>query len=146
MQEDFEPILERQIHHLINYAQGIMHIGQRDIAWVRIGKAAVDKGFRLSHLGKILHAKFHQDFGAIFDKVQVKVYTEKEKVDQMLDQARAVYRKRDTRIEGMTDETTDIILLLYPLPILCAQPCLCHQPRENGTLRCLQLDGLQSFF
>ena len=31
MQEDFEPILERQIHHLINYAQGVMHIGQRDI-------------------------------------------------------------------------------------------------------------------
>ena len=76
MQEDFEPILERQIHHLINYAQGIMHIGQRDIAWLRVGKGAVEKGFRLSHLGKILHAKFHQDFGAIFDKVQVKVYTE----------------------------------------------------------------------
>ena len=34
MQEDFEPILERQIHHLINYAQGVMHIGQRDIAWI----------------------------------------------------------------------------------------------------------------
>ena len=108
MQEDFEPILERQIHHLINYAQGIMHIGQRDIAWLRVGKGAVEKGFRLSHLGKILHAKFHQDFGAIFDKVQVKVYTEKEKVDEMLDQARAVYRKRDARIEGMTDETTDL--------------------------------------
>jgi CO dehydrogenase/acetyl-CoA synthase beta subunit len=38
MQEDFEPILERQIHHLINYAQGIMHIGQRDIAWVRVAR------------------------------------------------------------------------------------------------------------
>jgi acetyl-CoA synthase len=38
MQEDFEPILERQTHHLINYIQGIMHIGQRDIAWVRISK------------------------------------------------------------------------------------------------------------
>ncbi len=36
MQEDYEPILERQIHHLVNYAQGIMHIGQRDIAWYRI--------------------------------------------------------------------------------------------------------------
>ena len=35
MQDDYEPILERQIHHLINYAQGIMHIGQRDIAWIR---------------------------------------------------------------------------------------------------------------
>ena len=32
MQEDYEPILERQIHHLINYVQGVMHIGQRDIA------------------------------------------------------------------------------------------------------------------
>ena len=52
MQEDFEPILERQIHHLINYAQGIMHIGQRDIAWLRVGKGAVEKGFRLCPSGR----------------------------------------------------------------------------------------------
>jgi acetyl-CoA synthase len=47
MQVDFEPILERQIHHLINYIQGVMHMGQRDIAWVRVSKAAVEKGFTL---------------------------------------------------------------------------------------------------
>ncbi len=108
MQEDFEPILERQIHHLINYAQGTMHIGQRDIAWLRVGKAAKEKGFRLHHIGSILHAKFHQDFGNIFDKVQVKIYTEEEKVKEMLEKARQVYKTRDERIEGMTDETTDI--------------------------------------
>jgi len=108
MQEDFEPILERQVHHLINYAQGLMHIGQRDIAWVRVAKGAVEKGFRLSHIGKILHAKFHQDFGAIFDKVQIKIYTEGKDVDEITKKARAVYKKRDDRIEGMTDETTDI--------------------------------------
>ncbi len=107
MQEDFEPILERQIHHLINYAQGIMHIGQRDIAWLRVGKAAVDKGFRLADIGRILHARFHQDFGAIFDKVQVKIYTEKAKVSELVTKARTVYAKRDARVEGMTDETTD---------------------------------------
>ena len=107
-QEDFEPILERQIHHLINYAQGVMHIGQRDIAWIRISKQAVEKGFRLDHLGKILFAKLHQDFGATFDKIQVKIYTEEEKVAKVLEEAREVYAKRDTRIEGMTDETTDI--------------------------------------
>ena len=107
MQEDFEPILERQIHHLINYAQGLMHIGQRDIAWVRIGKAAVEKGFTLRHLGDILHAKFHQDFGTIFDKVQVKIFTEVEKVKSVLDQARGAYHRRDARIEGMTDETEE---------------------------------------
>jgi len=108
MQEDFEPILERQIHHLINYAQGVMHIGQRDIAWIRIGKSAVEKGFTLRHLGDIIHAKYHQDFGTIFDKVQVKIYTEEAKVKEIVEQARRVYQKRDARIEGMTDESEEI--------------------------------------
>jgi acetyl-CoA synthase len=108
MQEDYEPILERQIHHLINYAQGLMHIGQRDIAWLRVSKQAVDKGFQLSHIGTLLHAKLHQDFGRIFDKMQVKLYTEEDKVVETVERARAVYGARDTRIEGMTDETTDM--------------------------------------
>ncbi len=107
MQADFEPILERQIHHLINYAQGVMHIGQRDIAWLRVSKQAVEKGFRLSHLGNILHSKLHQDFGSIFDKAQVFIYTEEEKVREVLASARAIYRTRDERIAGMTDEDTD---------------------------------------
>ena len=105
---DYEPILERQVHHLINHAQGIMHIGQRDIAWIRISKQAVEKGFRLKHIGTILHAKLHQDFGRIFDKLEVKIYTNEAQVKQVLEKARAVYHERDARIEGMTDESTDI--------------------------------------
>ncbi|MEJ2716491.1 MAG: acetyl-CoA decarbonylase/synthase complex subunit alpha/beta [Deltaproteobacteria bacterium] len=108
MQSDFEPILERQIHHLINYAQGLMHIGQRDIAWVRIGKGAVDKGFALSHIGSILHAKYHQDFGSVLDKVQVKIFTEEDKVQELLARARETYATRDARVEGMTDEEEGI--------------------------------------
>ncbi|RME08838.1 MAG: CO dehydrogenase/CO-methylating acetyl-CoA synthase complex subunit beta, partial [Anaerolineae bacterium] len=69
MQKDFEPVLERQIHYFINGASGVQHIGQRDIAWIRISDAAADKGFNLEHFGKILHARFHDDFGAIVDKV-----------------------------------------------------------------------------
>ncbi|MDD3581808.1 MAG: acetyl-CoA decarbonylase/synthase complex subunit alpha/beta [Desulfobacca sp.] len=107
MQPDFEPILERQIHHLVNYAQGVMHIGQRDIAWYRFGKAAIEKGFELKHIGALLHAKYHQDFGAIFDKCQVKIYTEEDKVKEITEQARKIYAERDARIEGMTDETTE---------------------------------------
>jgi acetyl-CoA synthase len=107
MQEDFEPILERQVHHLINYAQGVMHIGQRDIAWIRVGKQAVEKGFKLHHIGDILHAKLHQDFGRIFDKIQVKLYTEEDKVNEVAEKARTTYAARDARIEGMTDETTE---------------------------------------
>jgi acetyl-CoA synthase len=107
MQEDYEPILERQVHHLINYAQGVMHIGQRDIAWIRIGKSAVEKGFRLRDIGVILHSKLHQDFGRIFDKLQVKIYTTDEKVKEVAAMAKAAYTLRDARVEGMTDETTD---------------------------------------
>ena len=108
MQEDYEPILERQIHHLINYAQGMMHIGQRDIAWLRVSKQAAAKGLMLKHIGTILHAKLHQDFGRIFDKLQVKIYTEEPKVREMVEKAKAVYATRDARIEGMTDETTEM--------------------------------------
>ncbi len=107
MQPDFEPILERQIHHLVNYAQGVMHIGQRDITWIRVGKSAKEKGFLLKHIGDIIHAKYHQEFGAIFDKVQVTIFTEADKVEEILALARASYKERDERIEGMTDETVD---------------------------------------
>jgi len=108
MSEDNEPVLERQIHHVINYAQGVMHIGQRDIAWLRVSKAAMEKGFKLYHIGVILHAKLHQDFGRIFDKVQVKIYTEEDKVNEVIQKAKAVYGERDARVEGMSDETADI--------------------------------------
>jgi len=108
MEPDYEPILERQIHHLINYAQGVMHIGQRDIAWIRISEKAVAKGFEAAHLGKILHAKLHSDFGAIFDKLQVFIYTGEKDVKDLLEKARAIYRERDARIEGMKDETTQV--------------------------------------
>jgi acetyl-CoA synthase len=108
MQLDFEPILERQIHHLINYAQYIMHIGQRDISWIRVSKNAVEKGFTLKDIGTILHAKLHQDFGSILDKVQVTLYTDKKEVDKLTKRARADYKLRDERVENMTDETTDI--------------------------------------
>ena len=107
MQPDFEPILERQFHHLINYAQGIMHIGQRDIAWIRVGEQAVEKGFSLKHIGTILHAKLHQDFGSILDKVQVTLYTKKEDVDQLTARAREEYKHRDDRVEKMTDEAVE---------------------------------------
>ena len=107
-QDDFEPILERQIHHLINYIQGIMHIGQRDIAWIRVSKAAMEKGFTLKDIGVVLHAKFHQDFEKILDKVQITLYSKKEDVDKLTKRARAEYKKRDERVENMTDEAEEI--------------------------------------
>jgi acetyl-CoA synthase len=107
MQPDFEPVLERQIHDLANGAHGVFHVGQRDINWVRIGKEAKANGFKFKHLGSILHAKYHGEYGAIVDKVQIKIYTREEDVRELLPKAREIYKQRDARIAGMTDESVD---------------------------------------
>ncbi|MCC7354207.1 MAG: CO dehydrogenase/CO-methylating acetyl-CoA synthase complex subunit beta [Anaerolineae bacterium] len=104
MQKDFEPVLERQIHYFVNGASGVQHIGQRDIAWIRISKAAAEKGFNLRHFGDILHARLHADFGAIVDKAQVTIYTDPPKVAEWLERARAAYNERNVRMAGMKDE------------------------------------------
>lgn len=108
MQPDFETVLERYIHHFISCANGIMHTGQRNLIWHRISKEAFNKGFRLKHFGEIVRAKFLEDFSSIIDKVQVTIYTEKEKVEELLEEAKKVYEERDTRIAKMTDEDTDV--------------------------------------
>jgi len=108
MQADFEPILERQIHSYMNHAQGIFHMGQRDLVWIRIGKEAFAAGFRIKHLGEMLHAKLLDDYGMIVDKVQVTLYTNQEDVDRLLPEARKIFTERDERISGMTDEGVDI--------------------------------------
>lgn len=107
MQKDFEPILERQIHRFVNYAMGLMHMGQREMIWVRINNEAFSKGFRLKHIGVILHAMFHQEYNAIVDKVQIKIYTNSLDVDRITLEAKKVFSERDERLAGMTDESVD---------------------------------------
>ena len=107
MQPDFEPILERQIHHLINGAEGIWHMGQRDIVWTRISKQAFARGVRLRHYGEILHARFLDQCPAIVDKVKVTLITERAEVERRLEVARKVYIERNRRLASMTDESVE---------------------------------------
>ncbi len=107
MQPDFEPILERQIHHLVNGAEGIWHMGQRDIVWTRVSKDGFKKGLRLKDYGEILHARFISDYPAIVDKVKVTLITETEEVAKRLVVARDIYRERNRRLAAMTDESVD---------------------------------------
>ena len=107
MEQDFEPVLERQIHYFVNGASGIQHIGQRDIAWIRISSKAAAAGFDLEHFGKIVHARLHSDFGAIVDKVQVTIYTDHDQVEAKLLEAREAYTFRNKRLEDLTDDAVD---------------------------------------
>ncbi|MCH7556319.1 MAG: CO dehydrogenase/CO-methylating acetyl-CoA synthase complex subunit beta [Planctomycetes bacterium] len=107
MQSDFEPVLERHIHTFMNEAQGLWHMGQRDINWIRISKNAAKAGFKLEHIGKLLHAKFHDEYSSILDKVQVKLFTNQKQVEELCKQAQVVFAERDARLAGMQDEDID---------------------------------------
>ena len=107
MQRDFEGILERQIHRWLSNAMGFMHTGQRDQIWCRISKKAFQAGLRLKHLGTILYAKLHGEYGGIVDKVAVRIDTVPEKVRAKVAEARKAFEIRDDRIAGLTDESVE---------------------------------------
>ncbi len=107
MQKDFESILERKIHHNTNEAQGVWHMGQRDINWVRISNAAKKEGFTLEHLGLIHITMTKYRFKAIVDKVQVTIYTDEQDVIRIREEARAAYKERDQRLGSLTDDAVD---------------------------------------
>jgi len=107
MKPDFEGIIERQFHRFCNGAMGFMHTGQRDQLWCRFSKAAVAAGFDLKHIGTILHAKIHDEYAGIVDKVAVTITTDPAEVEAALERARPVYQARDDRVAGMTDESVD---------------------------------------
>jgi acetyl-CoA synthase len=107
MQDDFEGVLERRVHYFVNYGEGLWHVAQRDLCWVRISKDAKEKGFKMRHFGEILIAKFKSEFPAIVDRVEVTIFTDKAMVDEKIVEARASYHKRDERLRGLTDESVE---------------------------------------
>jgi acetyl-CoA synthase len=108
MQKDFESVIERKTHHNINEAQGLWHMGQRDLNWMRINNAAKQAGVKLEHIGDIMTSMTRHRFKSIVDKVQVTLYTDEKDVLEIQEQARAAYKERDQRLGSLTDESVDI--------------------------------------
>ncbi|ATW24374.1 acetyl-CoA decarbonylase/synthase complex subunit alpha/beta [Candidatus Formimonas warabiya] len=107
MQDDFEGVLERRVHYFVNYGEGLWHVAQRDLCWLRISKEAAAKGFLFKHYGELLIAKYKAEFPAIVDRVQITIYTDPELVAEKHKIARQVYTKRDDRMRSLTDNSTD---------------------------------------
>jgi acetyl-CoA synthase len=82
-------------------------MGQRDLSWVRISKAAFKQGFRMRHFGDILYAKIKSEFANIVDRVQVTIYTDEAKVIEMRENSRQIYARRDARLKALNDDTVD---------------------------------------
>jgi len=108
MQIDFEPVIERKVHHWFNYIEGVMHTGQRNLIRVRISKDAYAMGLRLRDLAEVIYHEVMDEFGTVVDKCKITLFTDKDKVQRMLDeQGTPRYRARDERLASMTDESVD---------------------------------------
>ncbi|MBI5188900.1 MAG: CO dehydrogenase/CO-methylating acetyl-CoA synthase complex subunit beta, partial [Nitrospirae bacterium] len=107
MQKDFESIIERKLHHNINEAQGLWHMGSRDIIWTRVSNQAFKEGITLEHIGVIHNVMTHNRFKTIVDKVQVTIYLDEKDVLVIQEEARKAYKERDKRLAGMIDESVD---------------------------------------
>jgi len=109
MQSDFEPVLERRIHYWLNYIEGVMHVGQRNLTWVRVGKEAYEKGFRLKHIAEVLYCKITEEFGSVVDKCQITITTEADKSKELREKyAIPTYEARDARLTSLVDESVDV--------------------------------------
>ena len=108
MQADFEPVIERKLHHWFNYIDGAMHTGQRNLFRLRISKDAYAAGFRLRDLGTVIYHEIMDEFASVVDKCQITFVTEADGVQKILDdEAMPRYHARDERLAAMTDESVD---------------------------------------
>ncbi|MDZ4132586.1 MAG: CO dehydrogenase/CO-methylating acetyl-CoA synthase complex subunit beta, partial [Dethiobacteria bacterium] len=146
MQVDFEGVLERRIHYLINYGEGIWHMAQRDTIWMRISKDAAAKGFKIHHFGELLVAKFKDEFPSIVDRVQVTLITDAEKIEEELKRAKTFYAARDERLKGLTDESVEDFYSCILCQSFAPNHCCVVTPERLGLCGAVSwLDGKAAY-
>lgn len=107
LEKDMEPVFERRIHMYCNYIEGFWHISQRDEVWLRVHKDSFKKGLNsLYEVGNILTMLFKNEL-PIIEKIQITFITEPDVVEKEVQQAREVYKARDDRLKGITEEEVD---------------------------------------
>ena len=133
MQTDFEPVIERKIHHWLNYVEGVMHTGQRNLIRVRINKDAYAKGLRLKDFGEVIWHEVMDEFNSVVDKCQVTVITDKAIVEKLLkEEGMPRYSARDDRLTSMTDESVDTFYTCTLCQSFAPSHCCVVTPERLG--------------
>ena len=133
MHADFEPVIERKIHHWFNYIEGVMHTGQRNLFRVRINKDAYTQGLRLKDLAEVLYHQVMDEFGSVVDKCKITLITEADGVKKILeDEAMPRYTARDERLASMTDESVDTFYTCILCQSFAPSHCCVVTPERLG--------------
>ncbi|MEG1384173.1 MAG: acetyl-CoA decarbonylase/synthase complex subunit alpha/beta [Oscillospiraceae bacterium] len=133
MQSDFEPVIERKIHHWFNYMEGVMHTGQRNLFRIRISKEAFEKGLRLKDFGEVLYHEIMDEFDSVVDKCQITLVTDGAKAKKILEElAMPAYATRDERLASMTDESVDTFYTCILCQSFAPSHCCVVTPERLG--------------
>lgn len=133
MQPDFEPVIERKIHHWFNYMEGIMHTGQRNLIRVRISNAAYESGMCLKDFAEVIYNEIMDEFGSVVDKCQVTLITDPAEAKQFLDEAAMPrYAERDERLASMSDESVDTFYTCILCQSFAPSHCCVVTPERLG--------------
>lgn len=133
MQADFEPVIERKIHHWFNYIEGVMHTGQRNLVRIRVGNEAFEKGLKVKDLGEVLYTMIMDEFSNVVDKCQVTMITDKVKAEKVLNEmAMPAYNARDERLDAMTDESVDTFYTCILCQSFAPSHCCVVTPERLG--------------
>lgn len=107
LDQDMEPVFERRMHQYCNYVEGFVHMAQRSDIWLRISKDAFANGLDTwEEIGKVLIYLYTSEL-PIIEKVAVTFITDPKKVEEFVPTAMAVYKVRDARVKGLTEEAVD---------------------------------------
>jgi acetyl-CoA decarbonylase/synthase complex subunit beta len=119
LEEDLEAVFERRIHEFCNFVNGVMHLNQRYTNWMRISKAAVEKGFNsFKLLGTVLIRLFKAEL-PIIEKASVTIYTSAKEIEKPHAMAMEIYSKRDERARTIHDNDVDMFYgCVYDFSIL----------------------------
>jgi acetyl-CoA decarbonylase/synthase complex subunit beta len=107
LEKDMEPVFERRMHLYANYIEGFYHMNQRDEVWMRLSKDSMAKGLNsFEAIGQILMFLYTSELDVI-EKISITFVTEEKKVEELLVNAREVYKARDERARGLKEEDVE---------------------------------------
>lgn len=146
LQSDYEPYLERQVPAYISYIRGVEFSGRPDELLLRVSKEAVASGLDLETLGRVIHARFREDFPEAVQSVQVTLITDPARHAEWLEKARTVHAKRAERLASLTDAQVDVFYACTNCrPIAPRNVSIISPERVSPCGQCTWLDAQAAF-
>ncbi|MDP8260539.1 MAG: hypothetical protein P9L96_06075 [Candidatus Gygaella obscura] len=102
---EFNAVLERQIHRFINYIDGVTHSGQSDFLNISVSRSSFRKGLRLNDIAFFIYAMMHREYSKIINKIQIKIITDRKRFEKELRKSRDIHRTRLVKVINETDES-----------------------------------------